>query len=209
MDVFMDVFRHIALEIFGLRENFTKEEVNENFKRLSAIVHPDAGGDERLYEFIVCCKEALLNNSKKNYARENASKKESVYVTLNTLYNIYYDLGQYVSEYNITRIVGAVRIFVTPCRNKRYCESATMKLSMPFEMFNELNFAGFAVTIKLPEHLKAFKEFIVRVEFMGKTFEFKLSMDNPFHIVKYEERRQFHSIIELTFEWQKYRINLQ
>lgn len=89
----MDSFRQMALEIFGLRENFTREEVNKKFKRLSKIVHPDIGGDENLFKFIMFCKEVLLDNSKINDVKQTDekpktrqskedSKKESVYINL-------------------------------------------------------------------------------------------------------------------------------
>ena len=62
----MYVSRQMALEIFGLRENFTEEKFNKTFRRLAKIVHPDTGGDENLFKFIMCCKEALFDNSKAN-----------------------------------------------------------------------------------------------------------------------------------------------
>lgn len=201
----MDVSRQIALEIFGLRENFTKEEFNKNFRRLSKIVHPDTGGDENLFKFIMCCKETLFNSSKANDERQEHeepkkdSKKELVYTDLSTLYDIYYNLDSYLNKYNITEIRGIARIFIIPCRNKKYCKSTTINFSQSFSEFQKLGFANFSTTVKLPGNLKKFKKFKIRVDFMGETFKFKLKMNSPFHIVKCEKIR-FNSIIELVFE---------
>ncbi len=209
----MDVSRQTALEIFGLKENFSKEEVNKNFRRLSKIVHPDIGGDKNLFEFIMCCKDTLFDDSKANESRKahgepkskesrKEYKKESVYVNLSVLYDIYYDLDEYTEKYDITEIRGIARIFIIPCRNKEFSESRTINFSQSFREFRELDFANFSSTVKLPEKLRKFKKFKIRVEFLGETFVFKLKMNKPFHIIKYHSPRSigFNSIIELTFE---------
>lgn len=207
----MYVSRELALEILGLGENFTQEEVNKNFRKLSKMIHPDLGGDENLFKFIMCCKEVLLYNSKINTTQQTHkasemqenkkdSKKKSVYVNLSDLYDIYDSLDDYIEEYDITDIKGIARIFIIPCKNKKYCESANIHFSQEFKEFEKLNFANFSTTVKLPENLKKFKKFKIRVEFMGETFEFTLSMKKPFHIVKYKKYSRFNSIIELKFE---------
>lgn len=206
----MDSFRQMALEIFGLRENFTREEVNKSFKRLSKIVHPDIGGDENLFKFIMFCKEVLLDNSKINDVKQTDekpktrqskedSKKESVYINLRDLYYIYNELYSHIKKCNIIEIRGTAQVFIIPCRNKKYRISKIIEFSQPFMEFLKLDFASFSTTVKLPENLKKFKKFKVRVEFMGQTFKFYLSMKNNFHTVKYKEP-SFESIIELIFE---------
>lgn len=211
----MNISRQLALEIFGLKENFTKEDVVRKFRGLSKIVHPDTGGDENLFKFIICCKETLLNNSKANNASQTyeppkprESKKKSVFITLPDLYDFYYVLDIYSKQYDIIEIRGKARIFITPyvilpfITKQKYCESTIIKFSQPFSEFKELDFANFFATVKLSENLKKFQKFKIRVEFMGKTFNFKLTMNSPFHIVKYENILKFNSIIELTFKWQ-------
>ncbi len=213
----MYVSRQMALEILGLNEDFTKEEFNENFRRLSKIVHPDAGGDESLFKFIMCCKETLLNESKTNDMKkthkeskvndmekthkesEKDFKKKVGNINLSTLYWIYFELNCITSEYDIDAIKCKAQIFITPCGFKKYCESTTINLSESFIEFRQLGFANFSTTVKLPERFKKFNKFNVRMEFMGETFEFKLAKNSPFHIIKYEETA-FNSIVELTFE---------
>jgi len=200
----MDVSRQTALEIFGLSENFTPEEVENKFRKLSKIVHPDAGGDVNLFKFINRCRETLLDNVKASDARqaqEEPKNKISADINLSTLYDIYYRLQSYMSIYDIIEIIGTARIFIMPCRNKKHCVTTIINFSQPFREFQELTFANFSTTVKLPEKLKKFKRFKIRVEFMGETFEFRLSMNSPFHIVKCEKTR-FNSIIELNFEYE-------
>lgn len=206
----MDVSRQVALEIFGLRKNFTKEEINKNFRRLSKIVHPDTGGDENLFKFIMCCKEILLDNSKINNIKKEekepkqsenrkGSNKKLAHININTLYDIYYDLDSYTNKYDIIDIMGSARIFIIPCKKQKYCDSKTISFSQPFREFEELNFVCFSKVVKLPEDLKKFKKFKIRVEFFGETFEFKVKMNQPYYTLKCKKVR-FNSIIELFFE---------
>ena len=97
-------------------------------------------------------------------------------------------------------ITSIARVHITPCRKRKQCESISVKLQQPFYEFEQSGFVNFTATITMSETLKKFKRFKVRVEFMGKTFQFKLSMKKPFYIVKYESFLTFNSIIELKFE---------
>lgn len=207
----MEVTWQTALEIFGLKEGFTKDELNKSFRRLSKVSHPDTGGDENLFRFIMSCKETLskTNNSttqtekqQTQPQREETKKpeKEKVYVELTTLYDIFYNLSKYTTEYDITDIRGVARVHITPCKNKKERRSINIEVQQYFKEFERLGFVNFATTLVLPETLKKFKKFNIQVEFMGKTFKFKLSMKNPFYIVKYAPFIGFNSIIELKFE---------
>lgn len=185
----MDVTRKTALEIFGLSEGFTKEDVNRNFRRLSKIVHPDVGGDENLFKFIICCKEKLCDKK----------DKKVMGVDLTILYKIYDDLDSYNIDYNQTYIFGGARIFITPCIRKNYMRNQIVELVQPFKQFKELNFVSFSATVKLPEELKNFNKFKICVNFMGKTYKFKLSMKKTYHIIEFKSKK-FNSIIELNIE---------
>lgn len=212
----MEVQRETALEVFGLKEGFTQEELNKAFRKLSKVTHPDTGGDDNLFRFIMSCKETLskkssTNNSKtqtqkgythqpKQEAYNKKSEKEEKNIYLNTLYKIYRRLHEYTSEYDIIEILGSARVYITPCRKKKESKSFNIQLEQSFKEFQNLGFAKFATTIVLPETFRKFKYFDVRVEFMGDTFNFILSMKSPFHIVKYRDIFEFNSIIELNFE---------
>lgn len=74
-----------------------------------------------------------------------------------------------------------------------------VELVQPFKQFKELNFVSFSATVKLPEELKNFNKFKICVNFMGKTYKFKLSMKKTYHIIEFKSKK-FNSIIELNIE---------
>jgi len=198
----MEVTRQTALEIFGLTENFTKEEVSKNFNNFSKLVHPEIGGDENLFKFIMCCKDVLLDSLNSNNTTptcEESKNKESGYINLSDLYDIYYDLDEYMNKSHITDVKGIAQVLFIPSNNKKYRECTIIEFSQSFGEFKRLDLAIFFAKVKLPENLKQFKEFLINVEFLGDTFIFKLTMDNPIHNIEYESPK-FNSIIELTFE---------
>lgn len=83
----MRVPRSTALEVFGLKENFSKEELKRKYRELVKIVHPDTGGDENLFKFIETCKNILINGEE--FKETNNSKSNSYEIDLETL-DLYY-----------------------------------------------------------------------------------------------------------------------
>lgn len=199
----MEVSREIALEVFGLKDGFTQDELNKEFKRLSKVVHPDVGGSANLFKFIKSCKETLANASgsqTESKTQEKKNGKERARINLSILYDDYYDLGYYTSKYEITEIYSKARVYITPTRDKKESENISINLTQPFYEFRTLGFANFSTTVKLPERFQKFKKFNVRVEFNGETFKFKISRKNPFHIVKDEHITRFNTVLELNFK---------
>jgi|TARA_B110000259_G_C14013717_1_gene400512 curved DNA-binding protein CbpA len=47
-------------EIFGLTKKFTLEELKQNFKKVAKRVHPDRGGDEKLFKLVTLAYQQLL-----------------------------------------------------------------------------------------------------------------------------------------------------
>lgn len=198
----MEISREIALEVFGLKDGFTQDELNKEFRKLSKLVHPDVGGSEGLFKFIKCCKENLVNNSASQVERKTQPPKkgkERARINLSILYDDYYDLGYYTSKYEITEIYSKARVYITPTRDKKQSENISINLTQPFYEFRTLGFANFSATVTLPESFQKFKKFNVRVEFNGETFKFKISRKNPFHIVK-DESVRFNTVLELNFK---------
>ena len=205
----MEVNRKTALEIFGLNQNANKEDINKSFKRLSKRVHPDTGGDENLFKFILYCKEVLLSGKSQentsenyNYGREEHSKnqKERGSLSLKTLYDVYGRLYKITEEYDITHIRNAMVVYITPCKKKKLMECISLQTAQPFYEFQELGFARFIANINIPENLKKFKKFNIRVEMMGKKFEFKVSMKKPHYILEYSEIFGFKTVVEFKFK---------
>lgn len=164
----MEISRKTALEVLGLNEGFSEEELTKAFRRLSKLVHPDMGGDAGLFKLIVCCKEKLSNNKQDDVKendvspqpKKNNNCKKRGCIKLTTLYDIFYFLSSYISEYDITEIIGIAKIYITK-RNK--CQEMSIYFQQLFRDFLELGFANFSATVVIPESLKNFKTLKVRV----------------------------------------------
>ena len=202
----MEISRQTAIEILSLNDNFTTDELNKRYRELSKIVHPDTGGDQNLFKLLTCCKD-ILTNTLHQVAYEKSSapsfsqkNKPSYYIDLKTLDDIYFFLSDYTAKCDIVEIHSMARIHIAPRWKKKHGVSMNINLTQPFEQFNRAGFVNFFETITIPDSLKKFKNFNVRVEFFGETYRFKISSKNPTHIIKYEHYLKFNSLLELKFE---------
>lgn len=206
----MEISRQTALEIFSLKDNFTADELNKRYRELSKIVHPDTGGDENLFKLLTCCKNVLTNHDSKSTSAKTSThspthssapkSKTLCYIDLKTLDDIYFALHEYRKEWDIVEIRSMARVHIAPRWKKKLGVSMNIDLTQPFEEFSISSFVNFSETICIPESLKKFKNFNVRVEFMGETYRFKVSAKNPVHIIKYKHYLKFISLLELKFE---------
>lgn len=210
-----NVTRKLALDIFNLSEGFTPEDVTKAYRRLVRIAHPDYNGDARLFDLIVSCKEVLLNphtgvndNAQTSRATVRTNKApteqspKKYKISLDDLYRDFYFLHLTPEFPFIVRIDSTAEVSIFPCRNPISRERMKLELHQSFKEFCEANFEYifFQVTVTLPEKLKKYKKFIVRVKFLGKKFYFKLNMERPNFILKCNDIWKFDSIIRLTFK---------
>ena len=49
----MDISLKLALSIFGLNEKYSQSEINSAYRRLAKITHPDSGGDNNIFLFVL------------------------------------------------------------------------------------------------------------------------------------------------------------
>lgn len=180
----MRVPRNIALEVFGLKENFSKEELKREYKRLVKIVHPDTGGDENLFKFIENCKNILINgekvqetnNHESNSCKNNTESEKEFSIDLEKL-ETYYPYGmEKLKKYNITEIEIFLSIYIRPLFKKSLERHLVVRRGIPYSKFNSITgVLKFAQTIKIPKEMQKFKIFKVRVEFLDDTYKFKVS----------------------------------
>lgn len=210
----------MALEIFGLKEDFSKQDLQREYKRLVKIVHPDIGGDEKLFKFIDLCKNLLIkgedvsentyetNNHNANSCKNNAkSEKKNAFITLEGLemcYDyLYNNLEKYERNYNIVEIRTALFIHIRPRFRKNIEKCITVNVVIPYSEFNKtLNLVKFNQTIKIPTEMRKFRKFKVSVEFLQDTFNFNVA-DGGFKVIEHSKCEYFgylKSICKLKFE---------
>lgn len=211
----MNIPRSTALEIFGLKENFSESDLKREYRRLVKIIHPDTGGDEKLFKFIDECKKLLMNDehsSEKNSETGNHNvsynknttypKKEEAYITLECLDDDYNFISRYESQYNITEIRASLLIYIRPIFRKNLEQCINVSVSFPYSKFNKsAGFVKFNQTIKIPSEMQKFRKFKVRIKFLGDTFKF-IVCDGNFRViehVKYQYIQCLKSICELHF----------
>lgn len=210
----MDISRNLVLFIFGLKDDYTKKELSEAYHHLAKLTHPDSGGDNNLFVFIKECKNVLdnksqnnshsLNNSQNTSANESKSyTKEKGYISLDTLYSIYYDLDDIMQKYDIDYIETYAKIYILPYFKQAMLQNFTVS---PHSYFSEfLNFnrqlIDFSEIIYLPEDFKKFKFFKIRVIFRGYIQEFVINIaKNSVKQIKVEHYK-FDSILNLSFKF--------
>jgi len=212
----MKISRSLALEIFGLKEDFSESDLKKEYRRLVKIVHPDAGGDKKLFEFIDSCKNLLINgenvsentNETKNhkansYKNNTKSEKENGFITLETLDKDYDYLGKYERKYNILEIRTSLLIYIRPRFRKSLEKCITVDIAIPYSQFNKISgFVKFNQTIKIPAEMQKFRKCKVRVKFLNDTFKFNVS-DGDFKVIehqRYEYVECLKSVCELHFK---------
>lgn len=65
-----------ALNLFGLTDNFTKEELKKRYLELSKKYHPDLDGDEEMMKSVNAAYDLLKNSNNKSYFTESLNKFE-------------------------------------------------------------------------------------------------------------------------------------
>jgi DnaJ-class molecular chaperone len=66
-----------ALEMLGLREGCSQEDVRSAYKRLSHQVHPDTGGNATLFRLVRQAYDVLMNDSAPPPRQDSAPKSQS------------------------------------------------------------------------------------------------------------------------------------
>ena len=109
----MNISRDLALEIFGLKDDFSIQELNYAYRKLAKITHPDRGGDKNLFIFIKECKDILDNkpsttcDSYKNNNPPQHTKsysKKTIILSIQELQDNFLDLDSFIAKYNIVVI---------------------------------------------------------------------------------------------------------
>lgn len=213
----MRILRSTALEIFGLKEDFSESDLKREYRRLVKIVHPDIGGDEKLFKFIDSCMNLLINgenvsedttetnNHKSNSCKDNTkSGKEDAAINLEILDEEYpYYLREYEEKYDILEIRASLLIYIQPRFKRNLQKCITVKVAIPYSELNkDLDLVKFNQTIKIPTEMQKFRKFKVRVKFLNDTFNFNVS-DGDFKVIehaKYKVFRCLNSVCELHFK---------
>lgn len=65
-----------ALILFGLTDNYTKEDLKKRYLELSKKYHPDLDGDEEMMKSVNAAYDLLKNSNYKSYFAENLNKFE-------------------------------------------------------------------------------------------------------------------------------------
>lgn len=208
----MRVPRNTALEVFGLKENFSKEELKREYKRLVKIVHPDVGGDENLFKFIETCNNILINredfqetnNNKSNSYENNAGFAEEKFVIDLKKLDLYYPefMGK-IKKYNIIEIKTSILICIQPILGKNLEKCFVVETRIPYNKFDKSSgILKFEQTIEIPKEMQKFRRFKVRVEFLEDTFKFIVS-NGSFKVIKHHKFDHFKclkTICELNFK---------
>lgn len=220
----MNISRDLALEIFELKEGFLKEDLAQAYRRLAKISHPDAGGNNILFLFIKECKEVLesppqssnkdsqeennTNRNTNNYSHEGEKSRESYDnkkkvsdISLDLLYDEYYDLDDLMKDYSLRNIYLYAKVYIQPYFKRSLQQNFNITLITPFEDFLNFNrsLANFTETIYLPKEFKKFKLFNVKIILPDrKNFSFYV-FNNSFKQLKVD-RWRFKAIFNLSFK---------
>ena len=208
----MNISRDTALEIMGLDENFSDSDLKKAYRRLAKIMHPDTGGDKKLFELLELCKNVITcgeesnkESQKSDFKKPSTSpQKENVYITLETLDNDYpHYIKYHERKYNIVEIHMSLLIYIRPKFRKSLEKCIIVKSYVPYWEFDQnLGVVKFNHTITIPEELQKFKKFKVRAEFLNKSYNFSASPGD----IKVIQHSQYNyvkclkSICELHFK---------
>ena len=213
----MEISRVTALEIFGLKEDFSESDLKREYRRLAKIVHPDTGGDEKLFKFLETCKNVLItgenafentretSNHKPGPCNSNAkAEKVNAWIHLKDLVEVYPDyLYKYEQMYNIFEIKASLLIYIQPRFRRNLEKCITLEAIIPYSELNRsLDIVKFNVTIKIPKEMQKFRKFKVRIKFLNSDYVFNIS-DGDIKVMehaKYEYVRCLKSVCELHFE---------
>lgn len=212
----MKISRNTALEIFDLKEGFTKEALKRSYRRLAKIVHPDSGGDPKLFILVETCKQILegkidqentesgedISRKKQNRRQDN---RERGNIRVSMMEEEYDFLEIYERRYNILDIEATVIVYIYPYLRNNLLKSYTILMTVPYRSFKDLGFVHLSKTIEIPQEIRYFRNFKIRVEFLGDTYSFNKVSRKKLDILikrkKYKYAPCLTSILELHFKF--------
>lgn len=208
------------LELFGLKEEFSEEELQKAYKRLAKIAHPDTGGDSNLFKFITKYKELLLGNetrfefkedkSKKNQKEDNSknykeNKRDKIYDIEFDKLDAHYITGTLneLKGYNIEYIYENINFkFKTLIGINE--KSVNLTLKTPYINFVGNNFVEFTSDVIVPKEFKNSKFLKVKVSLLGKKYSFTiLNSNETSKVIEYSSLEHFRClklIVNLNFK---------
>lgn len=204
----MEIPYNLALEIFDLKVPVNDGEVIKAYRRLAKTVHPDKGGDEKLFCFITECKDVLLKNKTFSKNSENNKDtrdtkpnseqpaKKSCYVTLSDLYDLYFRLNSIRRECDISEIRMTSHLYVYPIFKKKKTKILTMHAYCDFAEFSKFGYVPLKCSIYIPENFNKYNKFCIRFELLDKTIK-KVISANSVNSFKFDDYR-FNTILDIT-----------
>lgn len=171
----MDISRKLALEIFELQDGkYTETDVNSTYRKLSKIVHPDAGGNNNLFNFINECRKLLLEQSPQNkekntepkaYTPKKPRKKKVKDISLFDLVSFLNNHFYLEDDTLLNSVFLLVRVSVSPIfKNKLHKDyDYSLKSAIADFLRNDLTLVTFNQNVFLPEEYKNYNIFKVTV----------------------------------------------
>lgn len=208
------------LEMFGLKEDFSKEELKNSYKRLVKIAHPDAGGDANLFKFITKYMEHLLDNkigfefeddkSKKNQKYDNSKNYKGNYrrasrgIKFDLLDNYYSTNRLYeLKKYELDEIYQDISLkFKTLAGiNEKF---VNLTLKTPYINFVGNDFVDFTSDVIIPKEFKKILFLRVKVSILDKNYNFIIfNFKKCSKVVEYKRLKHFRClklIVNLNFK---------
>lgn len=196
----MNIPREIALEIFGLTDNFDENELKNCYTNLSKIIHPDSGGDEKLFNFVTKCKNVLENNTDKE-EKQNSNSNKGTEISVRQLKDIYDKIYYYSKKLNIEKIYTEIELCLIPIENKNDMWSTKYYLYDSLESFLIRDGVVFEVVVKIPEELKEYNKLKVEFLYNGKKVKFKICKTKRYYHYYIDKARKFKTYIDFQFVW--------
>lgn len=200
----MDITKDLALSIFNLDKNYSEADVEQEFKRLSSIVHPDNGGDVNLFVFINRCKKLLLSSD--NYlAISNKSKK---FITLQSFYSFdKYSIDSIFDKHGIDDIRCLLRLKLV-CSKATTEENLVFILHYPYIDYCTNNSIQFQVDVDVPNSLKNSETLFCIATLLDSNYRFKVMPSKTQHETIYFPKDAFvwpdkpYTSVQLNFNFE-------
>ena len=191
----MIVSREFALAIFNLNDGYSLEDLYRAYSNALGKLKNNAIENASFLDLLEQCRDFLDNEF---IIKEDSAtfKKTRCNIDLSQLYSKYSSLSELLEKYEFSSIHSFAEITITPLfKQKRRCYLKTYFSSL-FHDFFEFNQVKFLTKVELPKQIRKYRVFLVRIEFLNKTYHsiiFKNSFRNfTFYNSKFNTRLQIY-----------------
>lgn len=165
----MIVSRDFALAILNLNDGYSLDDLYNSYSKILGNLKNNSLENASFLDLLEQCRDFLDHELILKEA-EVSTKKTRCNIDLEQLYLKFSSLNSLLEKYDFSSIHSYAKITISPLFKSKLKHRFNIYFSSLFHDFKEFNQVNFLTRVDLPKKIRKYKVFIVRIEFLSKTY---------------------------------------